>query len=49
MRTLSLRLEDDLHEAVRECASDEDRSLNWMINELVRRGLAWTEREEAIS
>jgi len=40
MPKLSLRLDDDLHEKVQQCARAEQRSINWMLNDLVRSGLS---------
>lgn len=35
-----LRLDDDVREAAEMVAAENDRSLNWQLNELVKIGLA---------
>ena len=46
---ISLRLDSELLDAIDRAAAVEERSRNWMINDLLRRGLAAVRTEEAVN
>lgn len=46
---ISLRVESELLEAIDRTAAVEERSRNWTINDLIRRGLAAVQTEEAVN
>ncbi len=37
--SLTIRIPEDMHEQLNGLASDQDRSINWVINDLLRKAL----------